>query len=396
MQVLRGCRLSGSRPHLAAQTSSADLLRRQCQHLRSRSHCTLSSFHTLTAQASASDAPESNAAQVKAALAQAGLSEDAITHVVTQYPFYLNWDVLSKMIPAIQMWQQELGPDFVSELRRVPHLLRRSSETQATKRDWLASLGVKSLSRMEKICPDLLGVSLKLLQSRVAFLVAMGFTQLEVCLVVQQHPDILTRTSELVEDVLMVINQLFIDRGEQRIASVLLDSKSRTLFGRAASLMHDRMLHFRTLIGTDQKAFKRAWRAGVFAVPVAEMDLRARLIAQQVAVSPTDAISLVRRCPQLLTQPPSRVALHIRQFHALGFTDNQVKDICQGQPPLLNRDWETQVQKEKWGFLTCILQLYPQRHCCCTTVPHILFAKQAWTTVGVFATPTTSWCADFC
>ena len=68
-----------------------------------------------------------NAPLVRAALAEAGLSQDAIDHALKQYP-YMRWDVEQKVLPAMQQQQQELGARFPSALRNIPSLLLRSTK----------------------------------------------------------------------------------------------------------------------------------------------------------------------------------------------------------------------------------------------------------------------------
>ena len=85
----------------------------------------------IAVQAAKVRAASVNATPVKAAFADAGLSPDAIDHILTKYPYYLRWQVEAKLLPAIQLKQQETGANFPFELERVPRLLLRSTEIMA-------------------------------------------------------------------------------------------------------------------------------------------------------------------------------------------------------------------------------------------------------------------------
>lgn len=72
-----------------------------------------------------------NSTRIKAAFAEAGLSQDAISHILARYPHYQGWNVEQKLLPALQRQQQELGARFPSEFRRTPKLLLKSTEAKA-------------------------------------------------------------------------------------------------------------------------------------------------------------------------------------------------------------------------------------------------------------------------
>ena len=60
---------------------------------------------------------------VRRAMAEAGLSQDAIERILKRYPHYLNWDMEHKLLPAMHRWQQHLGGSFPAEFARLPTLL---------------------------------------------------------------------------------------------------------------------------------------------------------------------------------------------------------------------------------------------------------------------------------
>jgi len=60
---------------------------------------------------------------VRRAMAEVGLSQDAIERILKRYPPYLNWNVEDKLLPAMHRWQQHLGGSFPAEFARLPTLL---------------------------------------------------------------------------------------------------------------------------------------------------------------------------------------------------------------------------------------------------------------------------------
>ena len=89
-------------------------------------------------------------ARVKAACAEAGLSQDAIEHILTLYPPYLRWDVEQKLLPAMRRWQQELGARFLSEFERIPQLLCMDLKEELLRDRYLVSIGISSTKRLRQ------------------------------------------------------------------------------------------------------------------------------------------------------------------------------------------------------------------------------------------------------
>ena len=150
-----------------------------------------------------------NASRVKCVFAEAGLSQHAIHHILTKYPRYLRWDVEQKLLPAMQQKQQELGATFVSEFERIPTLLIWASEQELSKDQYLASIGITLVDNIRRAYPHVFQQSLTLMQRKVGSLQACGFTETQIVSLVQKHPEILNRSSEHVNEVLRVIDDLF-------------------------------------------------------------------------------------------------------------------------------------------------------------------------------------------
>ncbi|DBB01815.1 TPA: hypothetical protein ACH3X1_000426 [Trebouxia sp. C0004] len=67
---------------------------------------------------------------VRHAMAELGLSQDAIERILKWYPPYLNCDVEHKLLPAMHRWQQCLGGSFPTEFTRLPMLLLEIPEQE--------------------------------------------------------------------------------------------------------------------------------------------------------------------------------------------------------------------------------------------------------------------------
>ena len=80
-------------------------------------------------------------------MAEVGLSQYAVEHILKRYPAYVNWDVEQKLLPAMHQWQQHLGKSFQAEFARLPRLLLGTPGQEVAKLQYLASIGVTSAKR---------------------------------------------------------------------------------------------------------------------------------------------------------------------------------------------------------------------------------------------------------
>ena len=324
-------------------------------------------------KAAKAKAASGNAASVQAAFAEAGLSQDAIDHILTQYPYYLRWDVGQKLLPAMSGWQQELGDRLPSEFKRIPTLLLWKPEKETEKDAYLTSIGVTSPKRLWQRRPIALLQPLISMQGRVAFLRARGFTQAQVASLIEQHPDIISRSSEHVEELLGITSDVFdCAQDMDALADVVLSCRSMAFCTVSPTALHHNFTYFCTCIGGNDKEMQRAWKHGVFRTSPAELDIRLDSIAAQLDTTLDQAKSLLRRIPEISSLVPATVALHVTQLHGLGFTCLQVKSMCLRQPSMLTLNYNSQLQADKWAFLTCVLQL---SHDAIVAKPHLLMSS---------------------
>ena len=305
----------------------------------------------------ASKAASGNDACVKAAFAEAGLSQDATDHILTQYPFYLRWDAEQKLQPAMRRWQQELGDRFVSEVERVPTILLRQPEVEQSKDQYLAAIGIRSPKTLRKKSPAFFRQSLSLMQSKVAFLQQSGFTRAQTLSLLEQHSGLLSRSSAHIEKLLRVTGDIFGCADRETRCEIMVSCRRMGFFVDSPTTLHHNFTYFCTCIGVDDKQMRRAWKHSVFTASPAELDIRLDPIAAQLDATLDEAKRVVRRRPEICCRSPATVALHVAQLHGLGFSHHQVKSMCLQQPSLLALSYQSQLQADKWAFLTCVLQL---------------------------------------
>ena len=298
-----------------------------------------------------------NASKVRTAFADAGLSQAAVNHVLKRYPPYLRWNVEQKLLPAIQSWQQELEASFLSEVERVPRLLHMKPAEELLKNQYLASIGITEPERLRKTCSCAFGQPLTSIQSKVAFLQEWGFTRAQTLSLIKKHPDVLVHTSEHTGELLRLVEDMFECADRETLCDVMLSSNHIGLFSRSAKVLHRNFTYFCTCVEVDHKHMKRAWRHGVFSILPAELDVRLSSIAAQLSATIDEAKSVLRRAPTLTMFLPETVGLHVTQLLGLGFSNGQTKSMCLKQPTLLALSYKSQLQADKWVFMTRILRL---------------------------------------
>ena len=273
----------------------------------------------------------------------------------------------------MQLWRQDLGLNFPSELRRTPTLLTWTPERQDAKYSYLASIGVTTHKSLQKKCSQAFVQSLDLMQRKVASLEAAGFTQVQVASLVEKHPDILRRSAEVTQELLLVIDKLFgcaMDR--KAVTNVILSCNVRRLFAMAPSSLYRNFSYFCACVDVDEKQNKRAWKNGVFVLSPAQLDARLNLLGLQLSATQEEAKGVVRKMPQIIHLRQATIELHVKQFHGLGFSQTQVKDMCLMQPILVTFNCASKVQRDKWGCLTCVLQL---SHATLAATPQLLMSS---------------------
>ena len=168
------------------------------------------------------------------------------------------------------------------------------------------------------------------------------------------------------------------------LADVVLSCRRMGFFHMSPTALYQNFTYFCSCTGANAKETQRAWKRGVFRTSHAELDNRLDSIAAQLDTTLDQAKSVVRRLPEISNLLPATVALHVRQLHDLGFTRHQVNSMCFGHPSMLALNYSSQLQADKWVFLTCVLQLSHDAIAACPR--WLITAKQAWASLGILAT----------
>ena len=313
-----------------------------------------------------------NASNVKAAFAEAGLSQDAVAHVLRRYPPYLRWNVEDRLLPAIQSWQQDLGASFLSELERVPTLLHMKPAEELLKNQYLAFIGIKSPERLRKRSPGSFSQSLTSIQSKVAFLQQWGFTRAQTLSLIEKHPDVLARTSEHTGELLRLIEDMFDCADRETLCDVMLSCRHIGLCSQPLEALHRNFTYCCACIEVSPRQMKRVWKHGLFVISPAELEARLVSIVAQLSATPDEVKSVVRRMPQIINHLPETVGSHVTQLLGLGCSHGQVKSMCLEQPALLTLSFKSQIQADKWAFLTRIMQ---HDHDAIAAMPYLLMCS---------------------
>ena len=174
---------------------------------------------------------------------------------------------------------------------------------------------------------------------------------------IEKHPDVLLRTPEHVGELLRLIEDMFACEDREKLCHVMLSCRRMGLCGPPLDALHRNFTYFCTCVEVDHTHMQRAWKQGVFAVSPAEMDIRLGSIDAQLSATKDEAKAVLRSAPQLATLLPETVGLHVAELLGLGFPRGQVKSMCILQPTLLTLSYNSQLHRDKWAFLTRIMQL---------------------------------------
>ena len=256
-----------------------------------------------------------------------------------------------KLLPAIRCWQQELKSRFPFEFDRIPTLLCMKPEEEREKDAYLTSIGITSPRRPRQRWASMFQQSLNRMQGKVAFLRTCGFAQAQVTSLIEQHPEIIQRAPECIDEFFRVISDMFgCAQDMDALFDVLLSCRQQLLFTGSPTAMYQNFTYFCTCIRTNDKEVQRAWKHGVFKASPSELDIRLDSIAAQLGAHMDTVKRVVRRKPELSTYLPATVGLRVTQLHDLGFSHRQVRSMCLAQPTLLTYSYTSDVQVAKWGF----------------------------------------------
>ena len=335
-----------TRPHL-----SHDRTHLSTQQLWSRVGRQLITSDTKSASAG-------KAAAVQAEFAEAGISAEATQNILKQYKPYLNWDIETKLRPALQLWLQELGTKQLSQqLHTVRRLLVCSPKEQTEVYSWLVSKGVNA-ARVQQKAPRVMTRELRAVQSTFQTLQqAAAFSDAHMCLLLHKHCVALICGLGRVLGTLQVVSSLLgTPMKSDSLRQVVVAANSR-LFDMNPETLRQRVAFFCQTYATGTHVVRTAFTTGVFVTPEPVMQRRAAKLQDQLGWDSEQLKQKLSAYPHILNSEPSTLARNVQDMQGLGFSQNQVWAMCTQHPSLLGCKWTSDTNVEKLQFLTCLLGL---------------------------------------
>ncbi|KAA6421131.1 MAG: hypothetical protein FRX49_08830 [Trebouxia sp. A1-2] len=145
----------------------------------------------------------------KAEFAKAGISAEATQAILDQYKTYLNWDIETKLRPALQSWLQELGAEQLSQqLRKVRRLLACKPQECNEVYLWLSSKGINA-ERVQQRAPVVMTRDIKAVQATFeALQQATALSDAQMCTLLHKHSAALAYGPERVLRTLQAVSTM--------------------------------------------------------------------------------------------------------------------------------------------------------------------------------------------
>ena len=146
---------------------------------------------------------------VQAEFAKAGISAEVAQNILKKYKAFLNWDVETKLRPALQSWLQELGTEQLSQqLQKLPRLLMCMPEEHNKVCSWLVSKGLNAAWVQQK-APQVMTREIRAVQSTFeALQQAAAFSDAPMCTLLHTHSVAFEHGPEHVAGTLQVVSAL--------------------------------------------------------------------------------------------------------------------------------------------------------------------------------------------
>ncbi len=306
----------------------------------------------------ASPASADKADAVRAEFAKAGISAEVAQKVLAKYKPYLNWDVETKLRPALQSWLQELGTEQLSQqLQKVQGLLVCTPKEHGEVYAWLVSKGV-SAARVQQKAPHVMTREIRAVQSTFeALQQAAAFSDKQMCILVHKHSVALALGTERVLGTLQTVSAtLEMPMGSDSLRQIIMATHDR-LFLHSPAMLHQRVTFFCQMYATGTHVARTAITMGVFVTPEPVMQARAAKLQEQLGWDSDQLKQKLSASPSILNYEPSTLARNFHDMQGAGFSQKQVWAMCTQQPSLLGRKWTSDMNVEKLQFLTRLLGL---------------------------------------
>ena len=313
--------------------------------------------HKLVPSATKS-APASEAAAVQAEFAKAGISVQATRKILKQYKPYLNWDIETKLRPALQSWLQELGTEQLSQqLQKVQGLLVCTPKEHGEVYAWLVSKGV-SAARVQLKAPHVMTREIRAVQSTFeALQQAAAFSDAQMCALLHKHPVALAYGPERVLSTLKVVSALLQTPTTSDSFTLVIIAAHDRLFSMSPMTLLQRVTFFCQMYATGTHVARTAITRGVFVTPEPVMQSRAAKLQEQLGWDSEQLKQKLSALPSILNSEPSTIARNVQAMQAAGFSLSQVRAMCAKQSSLLALRWTSDTCVEKVQFVTLVLGL---------------------------------------
>ncbi len=313
--------------------------------------CQLITSHAVSASAGKADA-------VQAEFAKAGIPTEVANKILKQYRHYLNWDLETKLRPALQSWLQQLGSEQLSQqLWKSPRLLVRTPKECNEVHLWLVSKGVHA-ARVQNKAPIVVTRKLWTVQSTFEALQhASAFSDAQMCTLLHKHSAALAYGPERVLKTLQAVSKMLgTPMTSDSFREVIL-AASNLLFQMSPVTLHQRVGFFCQMYATGPHVTRTAMTSGVFTTSEAVIQSRAAKLQEQLGWNNEQLKQKLSAFPGILSREPSTVVRNVCEMQGAGFSQTQAWTMCTQQPALLCCKWTTDTSVEKLQFITCLLGL---------------------------------------
>ena len=304
----------------------------------------------------AKSAPAGKADAVQAEFAKAGISAE-VTHIILKlYKPYLNWDVHTKLQPALQSWLQELGTEQLSQqLQKMRRLLVCTPIERNEVYSWLASKGVNA-ARVQQKAPSVMTREIRAVQSTFeALQQAAAFSDEQMCTLLHKHSVALCYGSVL-STFQVVSSVLDMPMGSDSLRQIIMAAHDR-LFLHSPAMLHRRVIFFCQMYATGTHVARTAITTGAFVTSELVMQARAAKLQEQLGWDSKQLKQKLSAQPNILNYEPSMLALNVQEMQGAGFSQTQVWAMCTQHPALQCCKWTSDICIEKLQFLACLLGL---------------------------------------
>ncbi len=295
---------------------------------------------------------------VQAEFAKAGIPAEVTQKILQQYKSYLNWNIETKLRPALQLWLQELGTEQLSQqLQKSRHLLLRKPDECSRVYLWLSSKGI-DVDRVQHKAPQVMLRELPSVQQAFKGLQqAAAFSDAQMSTFLHKHQVALASEPDRVLSNLQVVSTLLdMPLTSDSFREVILTASDR-LFLMSPVTLHQRVTFFCQMYAIGAHVTKTAFTSGVFVTPEPVMQTRAAKLQEQLGWDSEQLKQKLSAQPNILNYEPSTLARNVLEMQGAGFSLTQVWEMCTKQSTLLSRKWMSDTCIEKLQFLTCLLGL---------------------------------------